>query len=68
MVNKDQILKEVSNSQYRPVRIRELSRILDISDEEYRQFRSRIKEMLREGSLVRLRGGKIASASNVGGG
>ncbi len=68
MVNKEQILEEVSNPNYRPVRIRELSRNLHITDEEYRQFRSLIKEMVRDGALVRLRGGKIASASSVGGG
>ncbi|HID09907.1 MAG TPA: RNB domain-containing ribonuclease, partial [Candidatus Latescibacteria bacterium] len=45
----------------RPLRKRELARKLGVSHEEYPAFRRALKELVKEGKVARLRGGKYRS-------
>ena len=45
--------------QSRPVKIRELARIMDISSEDYPAFRRMVKNAFAAGQLGRLRGGRL---------
>ncbi len=63
MLNKKATLEKLFNSGYRPARLRELARRLSIDEDDYRHFRKLIRELVREGKMLRLRGGKYAVAS-----
>jgi ribonuclease R len=54
----DAIVEAVSNA-HRPLRIRELSRKMGISSDEYPQFRRAVKGGVAEGRLARIRGGRL---------
>ena len=58
-ITTEQILEHVSGSSYRPQRPRELARELKIPEKEYRSFRKQIRQMVNDGELVRIRGGRI---------
>ena len=60
--NRDQIIKFLKAKSGRSYRRKELARQLDISDRQYPSFRRLINQLVREGILVRLSGGRLAYA------
>ena len=60
-INQEQILEFLSGETTRPLKVRELARKMDVPDEEYGTFRRTIREMLRNGLLVKMKRGKIGS-------
>jgi len=58
-VDKEQILTFMSKKSYRPVKIRELFRGMNIPETQYRTFRRLIKELLAEGSIVKLKRSRL---------
>jgi ribonuclease R len=58
-IDQEQILEFLSNEAARPLKVRELARKMEITDEEYGTFRRTIREMLRNGLLVKMKRGKI---------
>jgi ribonuclease R len=59
---KEDILKYLAEQAGRPLRIRDLSRRLQIPDEGYRAFRASLHELVHEGRIVHLRGNRYAAA------
>jgi ribonuclease R len=53
-------VKENLKGRSRPVKIRELSRIMGVATPDYPAFRKMIKEAVSSGQLSRLRGGRLA--------
>jgi len=49
-----------------PPKIRELARLMDVSQEEYRSFRRIVKDAVIDGDIERLRGGRLSVPSFVG--
>lgn len=60
-MQRDEILTLIRQSGNKPQKTRSLARFFDIEEEDYDQFRSLIKEMLREGELVEARGKLMAA-------
>jgi len=54
---KKQIIEIISNSEKRPLRKREISRILRINEKEYRKFRNELKKLIDEGIISKTRKG-----------
>jgi ribonuclease R len=61
--NREKILGLIDSPAYRPVRIRELARQLDIPEMEYPEFRNLVKRMVASGELGRHRRGKVGAHS-----
>ncbi len=59
MNTRDRILEHMKSHRYRPTRTRRLARFFDVAEEEYREFRSLIKQLIREGEIVVGAGGKL---------
>ncbi|MFH1006262.1 MAG: ribonuclease R, partial [Candidatus Latescibacterota bacterium] len=62
---RQQIQNYLKDSSNRPLKIRALADALDIPDQVYGQFRRTLRELVREGSLLRLEGGHYASAEKT---
>ncbi len=60
-MNKDQerILEFLSSAGHRPLKLRELAKKMEIPEERYGSFRRTIREMLRDGLLVKVKRGRI---------
>jgi len=58
-INQEQILQFLSGEIEHPLKLRELAKRMNISDEEYGQFRRLIRSMLRDGLVVKIKRGKI---------
>jgi len=58
-MHQEQILEFLSSETTRPLKVRELARKMEIPDGEYGSFRRTIREMLRNGLLVKMKRGKI---------
>ena len=59
------ILDHIQEADYRPGKVKDLARALGVSQPEYRAFRQVIKELEREGQLVRLRNNRYAHPSRM---
>lgn len=57
--DKEQILTFMSKKSYRPVKIRELFRGMKIPETQYGTFRRLIREMLAEGSVLKLKRNRL---------
>jgi ribonuclease R len=55
----NKIITYVSKTNYRPVRPRELAHEMKIPEKDYRKFRNLINNLIADGELVRIRGGRI---------
>lgn len=53
------IIAGISEPGFRPLKIRELAKALGVTEKEYGDFRRTVKNMLHDGKLAKLRGGKI---------
>jgi ribonuclease R len=58
-IDKEKILSFMSKKSYRPLKVRELFRGMNIPETQYRTFRRIIKEMLAEGSIVKLKRNRL---------
>lgn len=58
--DREKIVKFLSEEHGRPVRARELAKLMGVPDNEYRAFRSALRDLRAEGRLVRLKRGRIA--------
>ncbi|MBI3872135.1 MAG: ribonuclease R [candidate division Zixibacteria bacterium] len=58
--NADAILLFLRDEAGRPVRVRELARLMGVSDHDYRSFRATVKELIDGGRLVHLKRGRVA--------
>ncbi len=61
------ILDHISAADYRPSKLKELARDMGVGQDEYRDFRHRVKEMTAEGTLIRGRQNRYASPRDAGG-
>ncbi|MBI2504490.1 MAG: ribonuclease R [Candidatus Latescibacteria bacterium] len=64
-MNPQDILAHVQEAEYRPGKVKDLARALGVSQTEYRAFRQAVKELEREGQLVRLRHNRYAHPSRM---
>lgn len=64
-VSRDDIVEYVSSKSYRPLRIRELAKGLKVPESEYRSFRRLVKELLADGSVIRIRGGRVGQPDKL---
>jgi ribonuclease R len=58
-IDKEKILSFMSQKSYRPLKLRELFKGMKIEETEYRTFRRTIKEMLADGSIVKLKRNRL---------
>src|SRR5258706_11867576 len=56
---KEKLLELMSSSRYMPMRKRSLARELDISDEDYRDFRVLLDELVKQNVIDELKRGKF---------
>ncbi|MCZ6631835.1 MAG: ribonuclease R [bacterium] len=59
-VSRDQVLDFLRQHPERPLKVRQLARVLRIPDQSYRTFRRLVKQMEQEGDLVRLRNNRYS--------
>ena len=64
-IKREDILDFVSSKSYRPVRVRELAKGLKIPESEYRAFRKLVRELLKEGAITRLKGGRVGQTEKL---
>ena len=57
-ISRDRVLAYVRQGAGRPLKIRELARALRVPEVDYRGFRRLVRQLEREGALVRLRNGR----------
>jgi len=57
-LTKEKILPMIKKKVARPMKVAELSRELGVPETQKREFRSLIKEMAGEGTLIKIRGGR----------
>lgn len=64
-VTRDKIVEFISSKSYRPLRIRELARGLQVPEKEYRSFRRLVKDSIAEGAIVRIKGGRVGQPDKL---
>jgi ribonuclease R len=62
MTTREEILSHLQSHHYRPMKVHGLARFFDIAEENYREFRSLVKEMVREGEIGFSAHGKLIPA------
>ncbi|MGB2769746.1 MAG: ribonuclease R [Candidatus Zixiibacteriota bacterium] len=63
--SQEQILEFLSGEGIRPLKVRELAKKMKIPDKEYGGFRRTVREMLRNGLVVKMKRGKIGSLAKA---
>lgn len=53
------VLAGINQPGFRPLKIREFAKFLGISEKDYGDFRRTVKDMIHNGKLAKMRGGKI---------
>lgn len=61
----EKILEYLKSPSYRPVKRRQLAKKLNVRDPEYGEFRSTVGELLNQGLIVKLKGGRLEAAKEV---
>jgi len=64
-VSRDQILRHLQEEAGRPLKIRELGRALDVRKDDYGAFRRLVRQMERDGKLVRLRNSRYGPTDRM---
>lgn len=64
-VTPDQIVEYISAKSYRPVRVRELARGLNVPETEYRAFRRLVKQLVKDGTIARIKGGRLGQPDKL---
>ncbi|HUX16980.1 MAG TPA: ribonuclease R [Phycisphaerae bacterium] len=59
---RDKILAHLRSHHYRPLRLRRLAHFFDVGEEEYAEFRSLVKNLIREGEVAVGARGKLVPA------
>lgn len=59
IIDKEKILSFMSKKSYRPLKVRELFKGMGIPEIQYRTFRRTVKEMLAEGTIVKLKRNRL---------
>ncbi len=62
---REDILNYIKDMAHRPMKMREIFKAMRIPESDYGAFRRSIRELEREGELVRLRGGRYGSPENL---
>lgn len=65
MINKDAILKLVSSPTYRPLKRKELGQKLKVPYNQKKDYQLLLKQMVREGTLIRIKSNRYALPSQV---
>ena len=58
MITQNEVLKFMSEGATRPLKRKELARAFNINSDDYRLFRQLVKEMVQEGALIKIKGGR----------
>ena len=58
-IKPEKILQFLSSETYHPLKLRELAKKMEVSEDEYGNFRRTLRTMLRDGLLVKIKRGKI---------
>jgi len=61
---RSQIISYIQSEADRPLRIRDLARELHVKDSSYGAFRRQVRELERDGAVVRLRGNRYAAPAS----
>ena len=61
----DIILQFIQSETARPMRLMELARAMNVSQEEYPSFRRMVTKLITDGSLVQLKRGRIGQADQM---
>ncbi len=56
MTTRDTILKGMRSHTYHPMRLRRLARFFDVAEDDYAEFRTLVKQLIREGEVHEVRG------------
>tara|TARA_Y100000588_G_scaffold200696_1_gene214386 strand:- start:6269 stop:8419 length:2151 start_codon:yes stop_codon:yes gene_type:complete len=62
--SRENILKFLQEEGRKPMKVRELARHMKVPQPEYRGFRRLVKDLEREGALIKLRNGRLAGTQN----
>ncbi len=62
---KNDVVEFIRKSITRPMRIRELAKAMQVSEDDYRAFRKVVSELLKEGTLVSLKRGRLGLPEQV---
>lgn len=65
MITKTQFLEFIQHASYRPLSLKELTRVLEINPEERPAFKKLIKELVRAGDIVETREGRYGSPGRM---
>ncbi len=60
-IDQEQIMEFLNRESYRPLKLRELAFKMGIGEEDYGQFRRLVRTMMRDGLLIKIKGGKIGA-------
>jgi ribonuclease R len=60
LISRDKIIAFLRDAASRPLKIRELAKQLKVGEDDYRAFRRMIKELERDGAIIRLRNSRYA--------
>ncbi len=64
-LTEESILKLLHKKTTRPMKVAELVRCLSVPDHQRREFRNHLKEMVQNGDLVKIRGGRYGLADEM---
>ncbi len=58
MITEKEILKFIREEASRPLKRKELANAFNINSDDYRIFRHLVKDMIQEGTLIKIKGGR----------
>lgn len=64
-IDKDKIVKFISERTYRPLKVRELAKMMKVSEAKYRTFRRIVRELLRDGDIVKLKKNRLGLPDKI---
>ena len=64
-MTKGKIVEHISSGSYRPLKIRELAKGLAVPETEYRAFRRLVRKLIADGTVVRLKGGRVGQPDKL---
>ena len=64
-VSRDQVLDFLRQHPERPLKVRQLARVLRVPEPSYRTFRRLVKQMEKEGDLIRLRNNRYSAPHSL---
>ncbi len=64
-VHQEKILQFLSSQPHKPLKLRELAKLMEIREADYGSFRRTVRSMLRDGLLVKIKRGRIGLPGKV---